>query len=116
IYGATHAGPGDKGTEMHGWLPHSYQKFNDIVVPCLRRDPDTSVPKRGASQPRPSEREARMAQNLLLETEPDAAARSQLLKRLSTETDSPARMEILTELSRMDDADTIGALLKFLAH
>ena len=99
------------GTEIFGWLPHSYQQNGDIIVPCVRRN----TPPREMREPEPSpDRMTRMARNLLCEATPDAARRTEFLKKFAAERDAQARMELLTELSRMDDIAGVNALLKLL--
>lgn len=114
FYGRTTAGPGDGGSEIFGWLVHSYQKNGDIIVPCVRRN---APPKRTAAAPPPpsDDRMERMAGNLLFEMPVDAARRTTLLGRIANEEDVQARMELLTELSRMDDAQTVRGMLDVLA-
>jgi hypothetical protein len=117
FYGRTTAnGDGDTrgaGSEIFGWLPHSYQKTSDIIVPCVRRK--ASPQMREMNEPKPStDRMVRMARNLLSEIPVDAARRTEVLKKFGAERDPQARMELLTELSRMDDIETVNALLKLL--
>jgi hypothetical protein len=113
IYGKTTAGPGEQGSEIYGWLPHSFQKTGDIIVPCVRRAP-AQKPPTGARPSAEKDRAVRMALNLLTEVLVDPPRRRELLKQLSSEPLPAARMELLTELSRMDDADTIAAMDKVL--
>jgi hypothetical protein len=102
---------GGSGTAIFGWLPHSYQKTGDIIVPCVRRN----TPPREMREPEPSpDRMVRMARNLLTEATPDVARRTELLKQFAAERDPQARMELLTELSRMDDTAGVNALLMLL--
>ena len=110
FYGRTTAGPGDGGSEIFGWLPHSYQKNGDIIVPCVRRKSAPRELSTTTSSPS-KDRAVRMASNLLSESTPDAAKRTGLLKKISAERNPEARMEILSELSRMDDVDTLNAML-----
>jgi len=112
FYGRTTANGGEGGSEIFGWLPHSYQKSGDIIVPCVRR---RAAPREmgGSNDPKPSaDRAERMARSLLYEMTPDPVRRTELLKRLAAERDAQSRMELLTELSRMDDADSVKAMLK----
>ena len=76
-YGMTFAGPGEKGTEIYGWMPHSFQKQGEPMIPCLRRAAVDSVgSKRTAPGPEP--RAERMAWNLLHPMKPDAHTREAL--------------------------------------
>jgi hypothetical protein len=100
------------GSEIFGWLPHSYQKTGDIIVPYIRR---SATPPREMRKPEPSaDRMVRMARNLSFEATPDAAQRTELLKKFAAEREPAVRMELLTELSRMDDLAGVNALLKLL--
>ena len=117
FYGRTTAnGGGEKagagGTEIFGWLPYSYQMTGDIIVPLLRR---SATPPRERRDPAPSpDRMMRMARNLLYEAAVDPARRTALVQKFAAERDPQARMELLTELSRMDDGDTLKAMLRIL--
>ena len=115
FYGRTTAGGGgekDGGSEIFGWLPHSYQKTGDIIVPCVRRSRAARQPVTFARSNDPMER---MAWNLLSEAPAEAPRRSEIVKRYRAEADAAARMELLTELSRGDDAEMVRAMLELLA-
>ena len=114
FYGrTTTAGGGDVdgGSEVFGWLPHSYQKAGDIIVPCVRRSRSATQPPTPAAS---NDRMERMAWNLLSETPGDATRRAAIAQRFEADRDPQARMELLTELSRMDDSAAIAAMLKLL--
>ena len=121
FYSRTFAGPGESGSAIYGWLPHSYQLTGDVIVPCLRRTPDAPSMTLPLSTLKSSEVDAmvRMANNLLNEVKADVPARKELLdgwaKRYVDETDPLIRMEILTEMSRLDQPHTVAQLLKMLA-
>ena len=113
FYGRAFAGTGEKGAEIYGWMPHSYQKNGEPIVPCVRRAEVSTIA--GTSPPPAQDRLQRMAWNLLNPMEPDATTRQRLMKQYNEEPDAMARMELLTQLSRMDDASTVAALLKMLS-
>jgi hypothetical protein len=116
FYGKTFAGPGNRGSAIYGWLPHSYQKNADIIVPCIRRSEPASNAQHAEINMAPSsDRMERMARNLLSEIAVDAKQRTKLLDSFGSEPDPQARMERITELSRMDDPATVDALLALLA-
>lgn len=122
FYARTYAGPGEGGSVLHGWLPHSYQKNNDIIVPCVRRTPEP--PERGSPSDALSSQIAdtmdRMAANLFYELEVDDAeaerARADWTKNYDAEQNAFARMAILTEMVRADREDTVELMLQFLAR
>jgi hypothetical protein len=116
FYGRTNAGPGDKGSEIYGWLPHSYQKNDDVIVPCVRRAPRFGKPLADAKPSHDPDRLVRMALNLLSEAPSDPARRDDLLKRFASEPDPASRMELLTQLSQMDDAQTVAAMTKLASN
>ncbi|MEA2709065.1 MAG: hypothetical protein QOF78_1666 [Phycisphaerales bacterium] len=113
FYGKTHAGPGDGGSEIFGWLPQSYQQSGDIIVPCVRRSPAAKAVHGKSSQDK--DQMVRMAINLLSESPIDPPQRSEMVKMFGGELDPAARMERLTELSRMDDRETVNRLLFLLS-
>jgi hypothetical protein len=113
FYGKMFAGPGEKGSEIYGWMPHSYQKSGELIVPCVRR---AEVKSHEATLPPPAgDQMVRMAWNLLHPAPPDAAMRQSLVNRYEAEPDTQGRMELLTEISRMDDLQTLAALLRVLS-
>jgi hypothetical protein len=133
VYGKTTAGNG--GGAIYGWLPHSYQKNGEIIVPCLRRrdaGPPSAESHKAArlpfqidaclwpDPPHTPDRMERMAMNLCscFRLEPSAAnkLRSDWVKRFQGEHDAQARMELITEISRLDEPQTVGQLLKLLAN
>jgi hypothetical protein len=112
FYGRTFAGPGEKGSEIYGWMPHSYQKNGEPIVPAVRRAAVNTIT---ASPSPPAEDQlARMAWNLAHPIEPDEKVRQALIKRYDSERDPMARMELITELARMDDSQTVTVLLTIL--
>jgi hypothetical protein len=113
FYGRATAGPGDGGTEIFGWLPHSYQKNDDIIVPCVRR---SMRARQMVTPPASTDRMERMARNLLYETPANAEARAKLVKEIAGEREAQMRIELLTQLSSMDDAATVRALLDIIAR
>jgi len=113
FYGRTCAGPGEKGAEIYGWMPHSYQKNGEPIVPCVRRA-EVNAAMATAPPPR-KDRLERMAWNLLNPMEPHATWRQALTQEYEEEREAMARMELITELSRMDDARTVSALLEMLS-
>jgi hypothetical protein len=123
FYGKTTAGKG--GSAIYGWLPHSYQKLDDIIVPCIRRAAQRFVPNQtgnGESAPtitRKSDRMERMALNLAstihLTPEKAQATRAKWLVEYNAEKDLAARMELITELARLDDLETVHTLAAALA-
>jgi hypothetical protein len=121
IYGRVFAGPGEGGSPLHGWLPHSYQRNDDLIVPCLRRTPEAQAVPLPLAQLKSDEpdRMTRMALNLLNELEADQAAAQRGLaywnKKYAAEDDPLARMELLTEMSRIDRPGTVAAMLKMAA-
>ena len=115
FYGrTTTGGGGDKGggSEIFGWLPHSYQKTGGVIVPCVRRSRAAKQPFQPAQS---DDRMERMAWNLLSETPAEASRRTETVERYRTEADAAARMELLTELSRVDDAETVRVMFDLLA-
>ncbi|MEY2428898.1 MAG: hypothetical protein QOJ40_1783 [Verrucomicrobiota bacterium] len=119
-YGKTTAGKG--GSEIYGWLPHSYQKIGDIIVPCLRRHAGSARTEAtnaaNPGSPQKPDRMERMAMNLMSELHLNAAAsetmRSDWINRFQHEHDAQARMELITELSRVDQPQTVRQLLRLL--
>jgi hypothetical protein len=113
FYGRTFAGPGEQGSAIYGWMPHSYQKHGGLIVPCVRRaEVKTVAPMAPLAT---TNRMERMAWNLLHPMKPDEKLRQALIKQFEGEKDASGRMELLTELSRMDDAQTVMAVLKLLS-
>jgi len=113
FYGRTTAGPGEKGSEIYGWLPHSYQKNDDVIVPCVRRAlRDPRKPMVLGKAIYYSDRMVRMAMNLLHEQPSVPARRETLLQEFNQEADALTRMELLTSLSSMDDTETVAAMTK----
>jgi hypothetical protein len=111
VYGKTTAGEG--GSDIYGWMPHSYQKIGDILVPCVRRAP--GEPVIGSTNAAVHDRMERMALNLLSELPSDPRRRDDLLRSITTSRDRDARLEMLTELSRYDEPPTVEAMLELLA-
>jgi hypothetical protein len=118
IYARAFAGPGEAGSPIFGWLPHSYQRNDDLIVPCLRRTPEppTAPLPLSALKTDEPDRMNRMALNLLNELQADEAATRRGLaywsKKYSAEGDPLAQMELLTEMARIDRPDTVAAMLK----
>ncbi len=113
FYGRTFAGPGEQGAEIYGWMPHSYQKNGEPIVPCVRRAEVNTITD--TVQPPMNDRQQRMAWNLLNPLQPNVNTRQRLAKKYKEERAAMARMELLTELSRMDDAQTVTTLLELLS-
>ena len=119
FYGRSFAGPGEKGMEIFGWMPHSYQKDGDMIVPCIRRQLSSKghdLKPTAIDSKNPMER---IAARLLFTIDVDAAQadklRDEWAKKFEANQDRLARMELLTEMSQLDDAATI-ALMKRLTR
>jgi hypothetical protein len=122
FYAGAFAGPGEAGSAIHGWLPHSYQLNDDLIVPCVRRTadaPSTALPV-SSLKSQDTDPMNRMAVNLLYELKADEATAKRGLeywdKKYAAEKQSLARMEILTEMSRLDQTGTVGQMLEMLAR
>src|SRR5205823_4951626 len=81
FYGKTTAGEG--GSEIYGWMPHSYQRAGDIIVPCVRRVELSAnpAPKATSADVASSDRSERMAKNLLSRLNVDDATAAQMRKK-----------------------------------
>ncbi|MEX0676044.1 MAG: hypothetical protein WD063_03145 [Pirellulales bacterium] len=118
FYARAFVGPGEKGSAIYGWLPHSYQRNDDLIVPCIRRTPEgQSVPlPLSALKSTERDRMTRMALNLLNELKADEAATKQGLayweRKYEAEKDPLSRMELLTEMSRIDRPATVTKMLE----
>jgi hypothetical protein len=118
FYARAFAGPGEKGSAIYGWLPHSYQRQDDLIVPCIRRTPDAQAAPLPLSALKSAEpdRMTRMALNLLDELKADDAAATKGLaywgRKYDAEQDPLARMELLTEMSRIDRPATVAKMLE----
>ncbi len=113
FYGRAFAGPGEQGSEIFGWMPHSYQKNGGLIVPCVRRADLETGPSNATTASK--DRHERMVWNLLHPTKPDTNTRPELVKRYDRERDAVVRMELITELSRMDEPETVNLLLAMLS-
>jgi hypothetical protein len=122
FYARAFAGPGEKGSAIYGWLPHSYQRNNDLIVPCIRRTPEVQVMPLPLSALKSTERDrmTRMALNLLNELKTDEAATKRGLayweRKYEGESDPLARMELLTEMSRIDRPATVAKMLELASQ
>jgi len=118
FYARAFAGPGAKGSAIYGWLPHSYQRKDDLIVPCIRRTPEVQAMPLPLSALKSSERDrmTRMALNLLNELKADDAATKQGLayweRKYDAEKDPLSRMELLTEMSRIDRPATVVKMIE----
>jgi hypothetical protein len=122
LYARAYTGPAKSGSAIHGWLPHSYQQNNDLIVPCVRRTADPPAVALPASSLKSDDgdRMNRMAVNLLYEivTDEETAKRGRRYwaKEYLAEEDALARMEILTEMSRLDQPATVAMMLQAIGR
>ena len=104
--------------QIFGWMPISYQKSNDIIVPCLRRAPLKGLPKTAPPASKSADRAERMSRNLLNPIKPDVAVaekmRAEFLRNIVAANDMAARMELITDIARVDDEKTVETLLKVI--
>ena len=119
FYGKTASGKG--ASDIYGWMPHSYQKNGDIIIPCVRRcDVGESAPALApdASGHNQKDRSERMAMNLFARLEVAKAGahrlRSSWSEGFPTEPDAQARMELVSETCSLDDRATVAQLVQWL--
>jgi hypothetical protein len=119
FYGSTTAGR--SGSEIYGWIPHSYQKSGDIIIPCVRRCAAagaTTAIFPGKNRNNDPDRSERMALNLFarlkLEKADSDKRRSEWSRRYAREQDAQARMELVTEVCSLDDKATVERLIQWL--
>jgi hypothetical protein len=116
FYGLMRAGPGNKGSDIFGWLVQSYQKTGQPLVLCVKRT--TGTVTASAAPIRSDDQLARMALNTGTEEKFDPKKLPEILanfsKRYTAAANAMDRMEVLTAMSRVESSAMTDLLIDLL--